>query len=183
MVCLNETISFEKKKLKNTLIDKLNESVKLNFELDINKDIIEKIMNNNKNKIEELFSSDYFIDITMNRNICSHKIKKGKMEGYLCCKKITINGSKKNYVCTKHNKDHIPKRKKNKKDNFINSPNYILNKSSKKIFKKEYIKNINFKNKKVFKNKFRRKNKIKIQVHGEINFNNIMKKLFQDIYT
>lgn len=189
MVCLNENISFRKIKLRDNLIKKVTEKVNNNFYLDklnnlkieskIKSDLTISIINNVniiiKNEIKDLFESDHFIYINMDNNICSHKFNKGKKDGYYCCKKITKNGNRNKYVCTKHNPDHIPKKRaknakkeKNYNDEIINTilgDNKIIlcKKTNKKIFKNR------------FKNKYKFKNKIKI--HGEINFKYIMEKL------
>lgn len=171
MVCLNNNISFDKKILRNKLDDEINYLIKLDLELDLDKVIIDRITNKVSNRIKELFESDYFIDITMNRNICSYKYKKGKKCGYFCCKKITSNGDKNNYVCTQHNKNHIPKKKiKNKictktspfpeKNNYDKCLSMIYNKH-------KIIKN------KVKKNKKRKYLKIFLGNTGVINFSRL----------
>lgn len=172
MVCLNETISFEKIILRDQLINKLNESLRLNFELDLNKNIIDKIINNNKNKIKELFENDYFIYKTMNRNICSHKYKKGKNEGYFCCKTITKKGNKEKYVCRMHNPDYKPEKRKNK--GLKNSKNCKIFENNKK---NEVRQNRTFKNNKNKIIKRKKHIKKKIIIHGIINFKDIINKL------
>lgn len=177
MVCLNEHLSFNKNKLKNNLIKELNNSIRLEFQIEIekNKLLFEKIYKHNENKIKELFLSNHFLYVNMDNNLCSHMFKKGNKEGYFCQKKITKNGDKDNYVCTKHNKNHNPMKKKKKKiikDNIINIPTKSHDKFI--LLKKPYGK--------IYKNKNKMKNKkIKINVYGEINFNNIIKRLSQEI--
>lgn len=80
--------------------------------------------------VKEKITEDHFVYLNMNDNICTHKFRKGKRDGEYCCKKITINGNKTKYVCTKHNKDHFPNKRKIKNvikstinDNLHNIPN------------------------------------------------------------
>lgn len=53
----------------------------------------------------------------MNPNLCTFKHKKGSKEGYFCCKNIRTNiiDGKKDFLCCKHSKKHIPKKRKEKK--------------------------------------------------------------------
>lgn len=179
MVCLNENISFNKINLKNNLNNEMIQHIRLNFELDLNKDMMEKIIRSVKNKFNDLFSSNHFIYLNMNNNLCTHMFRKGKKEGYFCCKKINSNGDKHEYVCTKHNKKHIPKKKIMKKNNnFSNEKNKVNIKIDKS--KKDYINVLDVKsnNKRILKNKRKNINKkVKLTIHGEINFKDIMKKL------
>lgn len=191
MVCLNPVISFDKLKLQNNLIEKITGDVENNFYLykldhlkldskiktEITVDIVKNVNKIIKESIKNSFSNDYFIYVNMDDNLCVHKFKKGNKEGYFCCKKITKNGDKNNYVCTKHNKDHKPKKRKNKNlkiskicennnkhiDLDINKK-IVINNNRNRIFKKK-LKN-NKKNKKIF-----------ICNSGLIDF----KKIFKDI--
>lgn len=167
MVCLNDYISFNKLKLRNNLKKEINDHIlRLDFDLDIEKIKLEQINKKLNEKLNDLFSSDNFIYLNTNDNHCIHKFKKGKKEGYFCFKQITKNGDKDNYVCTKHNKNHIPKKRikniKEKTNEILqnqtfknnenkNNNNFIIKiKNNKnKIFKKNKIKN-NKKNKKIF---------------------------------
>lgn len=175
MVCLNENISFRKIKLRDNLIKKVTEKVNNNFYLNelnklkvdskIKSELAFSIINNVnkiiKDEIKNLFSSDNFIYVNMDDNICGHKFNKGKREGYYCCKKITRNGDKEKYVCTQHNKNHIPKKKKIK----------YLNQKIKTGYD-----SVIFKNKKIIKRKIKLKKK-KIIVKGIIDFKDIINKL------
>lgn len=189
MVCLNRYISFDKIKLKNNLSKELNESIKLEFDIyyynnEKIKNIFEKIYKHINDKTKELFENNHFLYINMNDNICSHMYKKGKQEGYFCCKKITKNGNKKESVCTKHNKSHIPKKKLKIKNN-KNSKNCKIFENDKNIDNSIIKMNIN-KNK-IIKNRLKnnfskiKKRKFKINIYGEINFNYILKRFSQEI--
>lgn len=177
MVCMNESITFKKLELKKNLKKEFTKMVKLEFDMILNEKIIEKINNKINKKTNELFESDHFIYINMDDNICTHKFKKGKKEGYFCCKKIRTNleGQKEDYLCVTHSKKHIPKKKNIKK--YINS----TTKNKINIFNSDILKNKDhdiyfkhIKNKKIMKKK--RLNK-KIICNGIINFKDIINKL------
>lgn len=186
MVCLNQNISFDKLKLKSNISQELINEINYAFDLDdrpnqiklennINlgliKTIIGKVNKIVKKKVDDLFSSDYFIYKNMNDNLCTYKIKKGKKADNFCCKKITKNGNKLKYVCTKHNPEHIP-RKRNTKDKQLNIITNISGESRRT--NKSSILGIKRNNK-------RRINKIikpkKIVIRGIINFETILNKL------
>jgi translation elongation factor EF-1beta len=191
MVCLNTFIPFDKLKLKKSikqeLVDDINnnfylndgfglEKIESNIKLELTESIIKNVNKLIIEKINNLFSSDHFIYKHMDNNFCTHKFKKGKLDGFFCCKKITSNGDANKYVCTKHNKNHIPK-KKLKKINNVNKVN--MEKTEKGIDKQIFLQNdyINrFNNKKIFKKKQKSKRK-KIIVAGVIDFKYILKKL------
>lgn len=190
MVCLNKNISFRKLKLRDNLIkevidefdrkfylydgnglEKIDENEKIKLTISIASDV-KKII---KNRIKDLFSDNHFLYINMNNNVCTHMFKKGKNEGYFCHKNITSNGNKENYVCTIHNKDHIPKKRiikdiKNTTENTFNNKKIIKNNPSR-------IKKIN----KVFKRKIEKKNSFKIFIGntGLINFSEIFKNILK----
>lgn len=190
MVCLNEVLPFNKIKLRDNIYSRLKEKISLEFETELNKKIIEKINRNIQENIKEMFSNNYFLYLNIDDNHCVHMFKKGKNEGYYCTKKIKTNlpdNSGKDFLCTRHSKKHIPKKKRNKDLHEISksSVNYEISKNS-----VNYKKNINYSflkinNTRIIKNKFKinknKKNKFKLKVYGEINFNNIMKKLYQEI--
>lgn len=198
MVCLNTNISFNKLKLKNNiqkeLLNEINDNfhlcggfglVKLedNIKLELNQIIISKINKLVEKKINDLFSNDYFIYKNMDDNKCTYKFKKGKNEDNFCCKNITKNGNKSKYVCTKHNPEHIPKKRniknkssKNKNSNVITK---INNKSNSEIINnyKSPLLCINRNNqKKIYKRNKNTKPK-KIIIKGIINFKEILKNL------
>lgn len=193
MVCLNEYITFNKLKLQKNIIENVVDNVNRNYyfygipKLErIDENIREKITNSIvndvnkiiKNTIKNLFSSDHFIYVNMKDDLCTYKHKKGKNEGYICCKRITKNGCKKNYVCTKHNKYHTPMKKGNtKKNNASDITTYIETKNQSNSDNKVIL--CGRSHGKIFKNKFKNKKKYKnkIIIHGEINFKNIFSKL------
>lgn len=196
MVCLNENITFKKLKLQNNLIKEVTSDVDEKFHLQglkldekLKTEITNKNINNIKKIIEKsikkLFSSDYFIFLNMDDNLCSHKFKRGKYEGNFCCKKITKRGNKEKYVCTKHNKDRIPE-KRIKRD--INNTTKCINESTNNIvfnISSNYNMNSGFKNRilkdnnknRIFKKKLKKNNKIFICNGGLIDF----KKIFKNI--
>lgn len=112
MVFLNENISFNVKTLKQSFSFELKKVIdecdhflsKKN--VTFIQDIIEK-------KIRSLFNNDHFLNINMNPNLCSFKHKRGKDNGFFCCKKIKKNKQDGSYMCCKHNKNNIPKKRKN----------------------------------------------------------------------
>lgn len=193
MVCLNKNISFDKNKLKKNIQNELAEEINNNFylnnmpsliklekyiKLELNDFIIKKVNKLINNKIDKLFSNDYFIYKNMDENVCVHKFQKGKKEGYFCTKKITKNGDKSKYVCTQHNKNHIPKKKiiKNKQINSITNKSNDISLSS--IYIDKPLSNLYMKknNKKIYKNNKNSRTK-KIIIKGIINFKNILEKL------
>lgn len=160
MVCLNKYISFDRMRLKQNLPKKINESIRLEFDFYLYnnnelKNIFDKIYEHINNKTKELFSDNHFIYLNMNNNLCSHMFKKGKREGHFCCKNITINGNKDTYVCTKHNKDHISKKRNRNTNNKIHE---IFKKSKNS---KKYEKNIS--NPQDIHKLYNRRNKNKIK--------------------
>ena len=116
----------------------------------------------------------------MDSNKCVHKYKKGKKEGMFCCKKITKNGNQKQFVCTKHNPDHIPNKRTIKNKQL----NVITNKSNKFSSKNIYIDKIPSElgikknNQKIYKKNKNIKSK-KIIIKGIINFKDILDKLLK----
>lgn len=183
MVCLNEVISFKKLKFKKNLTNEINDEIHYNFHLndlpqlklesEIKSELTMIIINNMKSlitkKINNLFSSDHFIYLNMDDNICTYKHKRGKNDGKFCCKKITKKGNKDKYVCRIHNKEHKPeKRLVSRKDN-VQKVHNDLN-------------HISIHNMKINKNrKYNNTNKIKkrkkIIVNGIINFKEIINML------
>lgn len=112
----------------------------------------------------------------MDRNICSHKFKKGKMDGYYCCKKITKNGDKNNYFCTKHNKNHVPKKKNIKEKINEIQQNRIFKNNEYKNNNDLIIKKNNNKNK-IFKKNIKKRKRIFTCNGGILSF----KKIFENI--
>lgn len=83
----------------------------------------QKLKNIIVKEIRNRISSNNIIERSIHKDYCIHKYVKGKKQGEYCCKKITINGDKNKFVCTKHNKSHIPKNKCYKKINGSDNPN------------------------------------------------------------
>lgn len=114
MVCLNTYLPFNKYKLKNNIFNGLQDMmIKLEFDLNLDKIKVEKINKNIKEEINKMFNNDYFLYLTLDDEYCTHKFKKGRNEGYLCTKKINtnLNGEKKDYLCTKHSKKHVKRKR------------------------------------------------------------------------
>lgn len=118
MVCLNENISFNIKTLKKNLYSELKTIVD-DYDHILNDKLILSLKNNIEKKIKELFHNDHFIYLNMNNNICTFKHKRGSKDGFFCTRKINTNliDDKKDYLCCRHSKKHIPKKKENKKNN------------------------------------------------------------------
>lgn len=167
MVILNKYISFEKSKLNNNLNKYTNENIRLDSILNLDEIILEKIKKRINKTINEFFENDHQLYLSMNENHCVYKHKRGKNEGNFCCKKITINGDKNEYLCTKHNKKHIPK-KKNKI-----SKNCKLFENTKNIDNLIKINNNNRYKNRIFKKKLKKNNKIFICNSGFIDFKQI----------
>lgn len=165
MGCLNKTINFNIKKLKNNLSEDLNKMIKLEFELDLNNIMIERISKSIKSKINECFNSDCFIYRSMDNKYCTHKFRRGKQDGYFCCKKINtnLNNEKEDYLCVKHSKKHIPKKRIDKNKENVKDI-VISNIKSNDEFKMIYN------NKKDIKKIFKKKKKNKNKIHFICNF-------------
>lgn len=73
---------------------------------------IKKVTNNIINEMKNKIYSDLFISRMIHSEHCIYKHKSGKKVAKFCCKKITINGDKDNFVCRQHNRKHKPKTKK-----------------------------------------------------------------------
>lgn len=113
MVCLNNNIPMDYSKMKKVILLELDNIIKneLYYIDEINDNKKDRIKDNIIKEMKNKFNSDLFIKRMMNDNHCIFKHKTGKNDGKICCKKITKNGDKRNYVCTSHNKNHIPKKK------------------------------------------------------------------------
>lgn len=109
MVCLNKKVPIDLSLMKKVIISELENIIKnkLCYILDKNEKI-EKINKNIINELKNRFNTDLFIQRMVHNENCIYKYKRGSKESQLCCNKITINGDKENFVCTKHNKKHIP---------------------------------------------------------------------------
>lgn len=179
MVCLNNSLLFEKIKLKNNLEKEINRGIKLEFQLDIEKNeiLFSRIKKYIKDKLENLFSFNYFLYDNMDESVCTHMFKKGKKEGYFCHKKIrtNINGEPKDFLCTRHSKKHIPKKRINY-NNFLKMTEI----SSKNNIHEDIhgdIHKINKNNKKILKKKIKRNKKVFICNSGLLIFEKILKLL------
>lgn len=173
MVCLNEILPFNKKKLRNNINKNIQEMIKLKLELELEDNIINKIQENIKKTVEEMFSDDNFIYLNLDDNHCVHKYKRGKHEGYFCTKKIktNLNGNSKDYLCARHSKKHIPRKRKIT----VTVKNQTFLKNSEKLkIKENYIhKNKN----RIYKKKIKRNRNIFICNSGLLNFEKILKLL------
>lgn len=171
MVCLNEVVPFNKITLRNNINKNIQEMIKLNFELDLKKNIMEKIQKSIKDNIFEMFGNDHFLYLNIDNNHCIHKYKRGKNDGHFCLKKIKTNlkGEDKDYRCAKHSKKHIPKKRNNSRKILK-----VLEVSEiPEISIHGDIYKINKNNKKTFKKKLKRNKKIFICNGGLMNFKNI----------
>lgn len=77
------------------------------------KDKIKILKNNIIKEIKNKMDTNNFIYRIIDNDHCIFNHTRGKNKGNFCCKRITKNGDKKTYVCTVHNKKHIPKPKIN----------------------------------------------------------------------
>lgn len=114
MVCLNEFIPFSKVYLRNNLISEMETLIDDELNSYIENYIICKIKCKIQKKLKNLFDTDSFIYKNMHENFCTHKFKRGKNEGFFCCKKIRTNipNGKKDFLCATHSKLHISKKQK-----------------------------------------------------------------------
>lgn len=146
----------------------------------------ERIQNNIIKNFKNRISSNFIIEQVIHKDHCIHKYSKGNKEREYCCKKITINGDKNRFVCTKHNKNHIPM-KRITKNNFSQVANFNKNSNIDKNIKNKNNNNnfLNTLNKNesqytfTIKSKYdyKRINKIKVfnRKHNLINKNKIYK--------
>lgn len=187
MVCLNDKIPVNIFQMKKVIIDKLDQIIEDElFYIDdknLNQDIKDKLKNNILKEMKNKLYTDNFIYLIMDNNYCSFKHNRGKNDGKFCCKRITSNGDKKEYLCTIHNKNHIPKTKNIKmKIQKI----YKNNETLEKLEKIETVKNVKdgnnnyiyIKNQNI-KNALKIKNKSKI--HKNIHINNFNINIFRNI--
>ena len=115
MVILNTEILICKTSMIKSIENIMNEVIENYFDDEIicktkekKQKLMESIM---KEKIKKT-KTKYFWYLNSSKNIWTHIFSKGKKEGYMCHKKITENGDKKKFVCTKHNPNHTPKKKR-----------------------------------------------------------------------
>lgn len=136
MVCLNKKIPVNVSLMKKVFIIEIEEIIEheLYYLNDINDKKKDRIKNNIIKEFRRTINTDFFIKRIMHDEHCSFKHTRGKRDGEFCCKRITKNGNKKKYVCTQHNKDHVPQKrliKDNSNDILIKKPiNLIDNNKS-----------------------------------------------------
>lgn len=161
MVILNTEILVCKNKLTNSIKDIMQKVMEKYFDDEVLNKKIEnkkKLMQNIIKEKINIVKDNNFWYVNSSDSICTYIHKRGKKEGYMCHRKINTNieGHKKDYLCCKHSKLHIPKRRiiKNKKsiinkDFDNNNSNKIKSFYNKNDFKKRIKKNKK-KNNKVF---------------------------------
>lgn len=136
MVYLNKIVSVDIKKLEKLILEKVNDAIKneLYYVDNIENKVKETINRNIVKEIKNQIKKDNFLYRIMDDNKCVFKHKRGKHDGKFCCNNITKNGDKKEYLCRRHNKSHIPKHRKdiNKQNNNINE-NISISKSIESI--------------------------------------------------
>lgn len=117
MVVLNNSLPIDYNYLKKNISTKLNDSV-LNILENIfykneekDKKNINYILKNIKIDLKNMLDENRFIDKNINYNYCNHIYKRGKHEGYMCCKKIFIkpNSDEQKYKCSRHCRNYNTK--------------------------------------------------------------------------
>lgn len=113
--------------MKKVFISKLDEIIEdeLYYIDGIKDEKKNRIKNNIIKEMKKKFESDNFIYLILHDDHCTFKHTRGQNDGKFCCKKITENGDKKNYLCRTHNKNHIPQKRIT--NNKINSDKYVDN--------------------------------------------------------
>lgn len=113
MVCLNEKLPINLKQMKSVFLKELDEIIEneIYYLNGINDEKKDKLKNNIIKKMNNKFNSDFFIYRIIHNEHCTYKHQRGKNDGKFCCKRITNNGNKTKFVCTIHNKEHIPRKK------------------------------------------------------------------------
>jgi hypothetical protein len=113
MVCLNEKLPINLAQMKKNIIYELDSIIEHNlYYLDeIDEEKKTKIKNSITKEFKNKINTDLFIYRIMDDNYCTFKHNRGKHDGEFCCRRITINGDKKKYLCRVHNKDHVPNKK------------------------------------------------------------------------
>lgn len=117
MVILNKVIpinyNYMKKKFLEGLYGKVIKILDDTFYNCSDEDKKKYITYIHKNIIKEsrnIFDSNHFIYLSMNKNYCTHIYKRGKMEGHICGAKIEIESD--DYLCSRHNRKYVPKQRK-----------------------------------------------------------------------
>lgn len=113
MVYLNKNVFVDIKKLEINLLKIIEDKVvnELDYVHNINDKKKERVKSNIIKEIKNEIRKDYFLYRIMASDRCVYKHKYGKNDGKFCCKRITANGDKNQYVCTLHNRNHIPQKK------------------------------------------------------------------------
>lgn len=185
MVILNTDISINRlytidsiKKIMNQVMEKYFEDEIISNKIEGKKMIFNNII---KDKMDYIKSNHFWYLISSDNN-CKHVFKKGKKEGFMCQKKINTNleNNKKDYMCCKHSKLHIPKKRLNVKSNnkiYEVSKNSKNSENSEKIKNEKYIIKFNSKNKIKKKNKKLKPKRIILCNSGKIDFSKILKNI------
>lgn len=141
MVALNEFLPINHIQLRDNLSNDLDTFMQNELDMYINQQIITRIKEKMKYRMKSLFSNDHFLYLSMNNEFCTHKFKKGKRDGMFCGKRIRTNlpyGSKPDYLCCKHSKQHIPRKRimhdtsGNDEDKEVKVPNQPIQNQKKK---------------------------------------------------
>lgn len=128
MVCFNDKLPINLDQMNREIIKKLDKIIEDQlYYLDdkiISEDKKIRLKNQIIKEMKDKIKSDNFIYLIMDDNYCTYKYKRGKNERNYCSKKIRTNleGQKKDYLCCKHSKKHIPEKRKEK----INETKYDL---------------------------------------------------------
>lgn len=117
MVCLNDKLPIDFLKMKKILISELDSVIEdeLYYIDDMKKENKKKIKINIVKNFKEKINMNHFVYMIIHKNHCTYKHTRGKKDGEFCCKKITKHGDINEYVCTTHNKNHIPTPRQNLK--------------------------------------------------------------------
>lgn len=174
MVCLNDKLPIDYNRLRSLFAEELSNIIEYEiYYIDgLKHEKKEKIKNNIINAFKNKMNSNFIIEQVIHKDNCIYKYKKGKKDDMVCCKKITKNGDKYKYVCTTHNKNHIPKPKNSIEKSETNNYNNIPIQKSCEIKEKKVIRNS-----KIYKKDFRNNIKIKTLYIENININLIMNSL------
>lgn len=174
MVCLNDKLPIDYTRLRSLFAEELTNIIEneIHYIDGLKHEKKEKIKNNIINAFKSKMNSNFIIEQVIHKDNCIYKYKKGKKDGIVCCKKITKNGDKDKYVCTTHNKNHIPKSKNSIEKLETNKYNNIYSPKSFEIIKEKNV----IRNSKIYKKCFRNNIKNKTYI-GNININLIMNSL------
>lgn len=173
MVCINEKLPIDYIQMRKLIIEELyniidNELYYVNELKDKKK---EKNKKNIINEFRNRISSDSVIERMIHEDYCIYKHKRGKKDGQFCCKKITINGDKNKYVCTKHNKNHIPQKRHEK---------MIINKNINKSI--SICNSVKLLNQNIINKNGKKKNNYNIKRNKNIHINNFNKNIFKRVF-